>query len=389
MKKNTLYVVTAIDTEGLIDDPAKPDILNSWAKVDGLADRLFSEDFRFKVKDKEGNGIIMSWFILTLSGFLTNPFNRPMGYHKIYDHYINRYGKDMAQHGDGVYWHYHQPAKSGKANEWSADWIFTNEYDNILARLLIERKFFPSCFRAGGRIENDDTSGWLEEIIPFDYSCCSGNINWDNIESDGRALREVCDWSSAPADWSWYHPDKDNYQLAGDQKRYMFRCPDLASPVHTMTDKEIIMAFERTSAGQDTIISFFEHDRRNNAVDKLLDIYNRIEVIGDSYPNVIWRYANAQEAAVSVTGLPKLEQLSFDIDKRENNQILVSANQSILSRMPFVAVASADNSACYRSGLVVIGKNKWLTNPLPDDISQVGVAAVGISGEQGLNIYSV
>jgi len=389
MKEKVLYVVTAIDAEGPIDDPGKPDILSNWDRVDRLLDRLFARDFREAVRDSRGNGAVISWFILTLSGFKTNPFNRPMGYHLVYDHYVNKYADAMKAYDDGVYWHYHQPAESGVGNEWCTDWVHTSEYDNILARLLIERNYFPSCFRAGGRIENNDTSWWLEEIIPFDYSSCSGNINRDNVESDGHTLREVSDWSKAPADWSWYHPSSDDYQQSGQQRRFMFRCPDLASPVHTLGDDDIRSAFARTRRGEATLLSFFEHDRRDITCDRLLDVYRRIGAVGEQYPDITWCFANAQDAAMAVTGLRKGMAPSFDVERKEGNRLLISAGSPIFGRMPFVAVSSSDGSTCRRIGLVTAGRYKWLTDPLPAEISRVAVAAASPSGEIGTSVFNL
>ncbi len=389
MKEKVLYVVTAIDAEGPIDDPRKPDILNNWTRVDGLLDRLFAREFREAVRDTGGNRAVISWFILTLTGFKTNPFHRPMGYHLVYDHYLNRYADAMKAFNDGIYWHYHQPAESGVGNEWGTDWLHTSEYDNILARLLMERDYFPSCFRAGGRIENNDTSWWLEEIIPFDFTACSGNINWDNIESDGHTLREVSDWSKAPSDWSWYHPGHDDYQRSGQQRRFMFRCPDLASPVHTLADEDIKQAFTRVSQGKDTILAFFEHDRRDVTYDRLMDVYRRIGQIGGQYPGVSWRFANAQEAAMAVTGLKKGPAPLFKIEKKQDNRLLITSSRPIFGRAPFVAVSSADGSICRRAGLVTVGRYKWLTDPLPAEITRAGVTAAGTSGEVGSSLFNL
>ena len=90
MKKNNkgkVYIVCAMDTEGPIINKKKPDILNSWKKIKILIDALTSEKFRKKYKDSSGKGLIYSWFILTLTGFKTNPYKRPMSYHEVYDFY--------------------------------------------------------------------------------------------------------------------------------------------------------------------------------------------------------------------------------------------------------------------------------------------------------------
>ena len=223
---------------------------------------MTNDKFRKKFKDKNKNGIIYSWFILTLTGFKTNPFKRPMKYNLTYNFYKKNFYKNFLKYNDEIYWHYHQPAKSGIGNEWSRDWNASQEYINILNRLVADKGFFPSCFRAGGRIEDNDLSNWLENYIPFDYSNCSGKINWDRIESDGRKLREVADWSRAPKSWVGYHPNFLDYQKTGDQKRYIFRCMDLKSPVYNLKDSDIEQAFETAESGENAILSVFEHDRK-------------------------------------------------------------------------------------------------------------------------------
>ena len=63
----------------------------------------------------------------------------------------------------------------------------------------------------------------------------------------------------------------------------MFRCPDLASQVHTLKDDDIRQAFERASGGEATVLAFFEHDRRDVTFDRLADVYRLIGEIGKEY----------------------------------------------------------------------------------------------------------
>ena len=222
---------------------------------------------------------MFSWFILTLTGFKSNPFKRPMKYHHVFDFYKNNFGNIFKKNKDGVYWHYHQPALSGVGNEWSKDWTVSQEYFNILSRMVSERSYFPSCFRAGGRIEDNDLSNWLEEWIPFDFSNCSGKVNWQNKESDGKKLIDIVDWSKASQEWSGYNPSSKDYQKKGSQKRYVFRCPDLNSNVHKIDDYEIKKAFLHASKGKDACFSFFEHDRRMITADNIHNVLKRIKKI--------------------------------------------------------------------------------------------------------------
>ena len=67
--------------------------------------------------------------------------------------FIKNFYKNFLKYNDEIYWHYHQPAKSGIGNEWSRDWNASQEYINILNRLVADKGFFPSCFRAGGELK--------------------------------------------------------------------------------------------------------------------------------------------------------------------------------------------------------------------------------------------
>jgi hypothetical protein len=98
---------------------------------------------------------------------------------------------------------------------------------------------------------------------------------------------------------------------------------------------------------------------------------------------VKWHFANAQDAAIAVTGLTKGPVPSFNVLRRQDDRLLITASCSIFGHVPFVAVSDQDGSTCRRIGLVTVGRYKWLTDPLPSEISRVAVAAAGTSGEIG------
>ncbi|MBF0511541.1 MAG: hypothetical protein HQL13_04340 [Candidatus Omnitrophica bacterium] len=382
-----VFVVCAIDTEGPIDDARKPEILNSWDRVDALVERLKPKDFRMTTLDSQGRGLVYSWFILHLTGFKTNPFKRAMGYHAVFDHYLKQHGMNFQDNEDGIYWHYHHPAVSGIGNEWCRDWTHCTEYYNILSRLVIERNFFPACFRAGGRIEDDDLSNWIEQWIPFDFSNNSGQVNWDQIESDGKRLGDICDWSRASLSWRPYHPSADDYQALGDQKRWMFRCPDLDSPVHQLRDEDIRQAFREAQAGKDTVLAFFEHDRRDSVIDKIKNVCLRIKQISDEFREVPWFYTNAKEAAQKCLGLDVGTLPRFKVSVYGDNRILILGEEPIFGQAPFVCTRGQD--VFEQQPVSAIGQRKWLTGRLDLKLLQkLGVAASNPSGEAGVMVFS-
>ena len=361
-KKGEVSVVISIDTEGPIKNKKKPEIIDNWSKTKKLINLMTNDKFRMKFKDKGKNGIIYSWFILTLTGFKTNPYKRPMKYNLTYNFYKDNFLKNFLKYNDEIYWHYHQPAKSGIGNEWSRDWNASQEYLNILNRLIVDKKFFPSCFRAGGRIEDNDLSNWLENYIPFDYSNCSGKINWNRIESDGRKLREVADWSNATTSWVGYNPDKNNYQKIGNQKRYIFRCMDLKSPVYELKDSDIEQAFEAAEAGENAILSVFEHDRRFNTVDNIYDFCERLSKISKKYKKIKWFYRNAKNAALKQKNIKNDIAPKFELKILKENRIFISTNDDLFGKFPYVCIKQGKKY--FEINLMISGLNKWISSPV-------------------------
>ena len=390
LKKGKVYIVCAMDTEGPIINKKKPDILNSWNKIRKLVNTLTSKNFREKNLDSSGKGIVYSWFILTLTGFKTNPFQRPMDYHKVYDFYLKNFSKNFAKNKDDIYWHYHQPAPSRIGNEWSKDWTSSQEYFNILSRLLIERSYFPSCFRAGGRIEDNDLSHWLEQWIPFDYSCCSGDINWNRKESDGQKLKDVCDWSLSSKSWGGYNPSNENYQIKGKQNRYIFRCPDLNSPVHKLSNKEIRQAFEKARKGQNALLSFFDHDRRYNVIDNISDVCERIKKISKEFKDIKWYYKNAKDAANLQLNLKKINKPKFFLKVMDKNRLLIKVDKKIFGRTPFLC-QKIGNKEVNELSLNILGKQKWISPPLNNFNKKkiFAIAANNINGETSILHFKI
>jgi len=383
-----LYVVFAIDAEGPAFDPRQPEILSTWDAVDEFLARIFSPDFRTRVTDSEGGWLIISWFIMSWTGFTTNPVRRDFGYHKIYDHYMERWGARMREYRDGVYWHYHHPAPSGVGNEWGKDWSANQEYYNILNRLIIDRGYFPAVFRAGGTIETNESSAWLERWIPFDYSNRAGDLDWDRQEGP-HLLRELCDWSRAPADWSPYHPSPEDYQRPGNMKRVILRCPELLTNHHGLEEADIAMAFERAAAGQDTVLATFDHDYRDRAeifVERLLEPLARV---ARRYPTVHWQYASALKAAQSALGYPSLKGPEFAIHgDPDKKAFVITANCPLFGPRPYVVCQYSDSGEYIYEEVQPIAKRAWLLSV--DETKRarlIGIASSDTFGNVGVKLF--
>src|SRR5262252_1552997 len=99
-----VQLVVCMDTEGPAVDPNRRDILQDWDAVDGAMAKLFAPDFRNALPDTAGGGLQFGWFFLTWTGFRTNPMKRDLGYHRVRDHYLARWGASLRRFGDEECW---------------------------------------------------------------------------------------------------------------------------------------------------------------------------------------------------------------------------------------------------------------------------------------------
>ena len=153
MRKNTVYVVHTVDTEGPLYESLRANferieemmgykidvslenlrklqnkqldlggdeeqvyrILSSkrinthqsWDQIDLMLDNITSTEFRNKILDSYGGGWIFNWLCMTHVGITgTNPRRRDIGYHNIYDHYQEYFDK-KSDDRDLIQWHYH------------------------------------------------------------------------------------------------------------------------------------------------------------------------------------------------------------------------------------------------------------------------------------------
>jgi len=368
-KPSTVFVVFCMDTEGPCDDPNRPDLLASWPLVDRAMDRLFQDGFRRRRVDPCGGHLKIGWFFLTWTGFTTNPRNRDFGYHRVRDHYMERWGDRIAAYGDEHCWHYHHPAASGVGNEWGLDWSAPREYEAILSRQILERCWFPSCYRAGGTIMNPQSSRWIDAWFPIDYSN-RAPVPVDNL----------VDWTSGIAEWTLYHPDPEDFRRPGQGRRVMARTLDLDTSVHQLTDKEIDHAFERAASGQPAILACFDHDYRDIA-DRVDDYRARIQTASRKYPQVPWRYSAPVEAVRQFLDAPPARSLRLEAMQRDD-ALWVWSNQPLYQSVPWVAVrTSAGEVVHVQDGLLRVDSMHWRWHPPPD--LAWSEAAVGGSTELG------
>ena len=372
-KNGHVQLVICMDTEGPAVDPERGDILQDWAAVDRAMDKLFAPSFRSALRDTRGGGVRFGWFFLNWTGFTSNPMQRDLGYHKVRDHYLARWGNALEELGDEECWHYHQPGPSGAANEWGFDWTASREYDHVISRQILERGWFPVCYRAGGTIMSPTSSRWIDAWFPFDYS--------------NRAplkFEDTFDWSGGVDDWSIYHPDPEDFRLRGRGRRYMVRCMDLETRAYRITDAELRATFARAREGANAIVSVFEHDYRDIAK-RLGDFLERFGAIAREHPDVSWTYAAPVEAVNHYLGRPEAPRLQLDAGFHDG-VLHIAATEPLYQSVPWIAVRTAAGEVLHaEAGILRTAEGRWTWEPPADlEFLEVGVAGSTSAGRSAV-----
>lgn len=366
---------------GPVTDPKHSDLLNDWNSVNAAFKKACEDGYRFRYLDDAQQALKFSLFCVSWSGFKTNPVQRDFGWHTIFDNYQNLLQTHFPQWKDELYWMYNHPPASGVGNEWGLDWLHNTHYLNILNRMIIDRNHFPNCVEIP--TERNDSSHFLEQYIPFDFSNRnSAKNNLASINADGKTSGEVLGWQQSPTDWSHYHPHPDNYQLAGNMRRSIFRIVDIQSIVHCLEDSDIEAALTRAQSGQDTILCAYEHDFRDRyevIMQRMIEPTFRLR---KKFPEVNIFFETAASAARKVLGhLLEPAELNLQLHM-QNDELRLSSQQPIFGQ-PYACQYKSDVDQYLHIPLVQIGKTAWQFPKLID--LKDGVIGVGINDQHGFS----
>lgn len=372
-----------------------PRLLNynsSWTELDRMLANIMSDEFRNKYIDSYGNGWIYNWFIMDWIGFEINPRRRDIGWHNIYDHYNDIYIDDKEQH-DELHWHAHPMTTYREAHRAAMTYFNSPHIMESLARRLIDRGYFPSCFRPGFHTERPDSHWLLEQYIPFDFGnqavCFSENDKQQKDVNSGR----YGDWRRAKSDWSWYHPSHDDYQSEGHCNRVIFRCLNVGTRLRLINQDEVNVAFKRASEGEDIIVAFADHDWRDMSYD-VQDVYEMLQKASHMYPDVKWKNSGAFEAAKSVLRKSATPiDLEVKLVKNGDNSAVLKVFSEIetFGIQPYLAIKMTDGRYITENFDMDIPYHKWsFTFDLEtihfDDVDKIGVATNSKVGSGNLKV---
>ena len=367
-----VLVVHCVDTEGPLGGDARrlpdgsPEFFDNWDDILSSLAELTAPAFRNSRADCFGGPYRFSWFVMDFTGFRTNPKHRVAEYHDTWDRISS-----LPVEPDGLYWHYHVPPASGIGDEWSDTWLTSNECNTILARRLLERGSFPAAFRAGGTIEDEAASRWLEQVIPIDFS------NRVSERSTPGADLYHFNWCGAPQVWGSYHPALGDPMREGSLRRFVYRSIDLRSRYNELTQEHVDDCFRDVAErGRSCVLSFFSHDNR----DMRPETYHAVEMLqrAADRTDVAWRSCTAVDAHRRYHGLESSSP-SLTLESYEGGWT-IRADSAPFQRIPFAA-AMLPSGGFVRLFPRPVGPAEWILSLDRRDVERLGVAVTSVAGE--------
>lgn len=323
---------------------------DNWKKIELMNNKIFNEDFRFTDPDSSGNPWVFSWHCLDHVGYINNPRKRELGHHKIFDYYSETI-KNKKKYGDELFWHFHPMSMFRDAHRCATSYVNSFHLHEILCRKIIERNFFPSCFRAGFQAERPDSNLFLEQWIPFDITnmSCEDNQHLENT-IDFRNGRSG-DWRRATKNWEIYNPSHDDYQTKGNCRRYIGRALNVLNRIASINEFEIEKAFIQAEGGKPALVGFASHDFRDLSYE-VNYLRSMIKKVSLNYPNVKYYYKNTNTAFnkmitgkdINKSNSIKLN-LKFFKEKNDVPRIVVkTSNGETFGPQPFLAIEKIDGT---------------------------------------------
>lgn len=341
--KGTVFVVMGIDAESRqLSAYAYHQILNL---VDfdtlGSVGRVMREDFRNRYIDSYGGVVQFTWFASTHQAYAeSDQRDGTILFEK-----LKQYAKPMAAYGDMIGWQYfHADWESTDTSLEHGRWrqlttfygakylhgLDSAQAEQMVSRIILEHGIYPTVFRSGWSWESNELSAWLDDLVPFDFSNAAP-LKSVAGDSDATADGSVFDWSKAPADWSWYHPDREDYQLPDEMQRTIFRI----WPVRRQSDLGLGMAFAKANQGQHMLVCFYAPSYGD--LDKFCRVVHAgLELGTQEFPGVYYKYVSAFEAAKRMLQLTDMNAPKLTIF-RQNDFVVVTSDKPLIA-CPYGAV---------------------------------------------------
>lgn len=340
--RNGLLDLNGLEKEVMnLTDIHKMALNINWEILLNSLEIITKEDFRNELKDSKGNGWVYSWFCMDHVGFGgENPRKRDLGHHHIFDVYMKLINEQKK--GDIVQFHHHPVSHSGNAHECGTAFWGRSTLNDILARKVIDRSWFPTAFRPGFHTERPDSHWFLEQWIPFDY----GNQATKNedVKQLDVANGRFGDWRRAPLEWKPYHPAYDDYQKKGNCHRWITRCLNMCARVREITQEDVLEAFKLAREEGKAILAFTDHDYKNMKYD-IERMRSFIKTATEKYADVSFEYVDAITAMRKYCNMPlQILDMNCRIIQDDRVRLEVTTKGKIFGAQPYLALKTTDGT---------------------------------------------
>ncbi len=338
-----------INLKGFEDEIANlisPNLLNyndSWEKLNSMLADISTSEYRDQFLDSFGNGLVYSWFCVDHVGYESNPRNRELGFHKIFDRYVELKNSKKSS-SDGIHFHYHPMPFSRSAHHCATKYFGSSDtlYQS-LARKIIDRSWFPCAFRPGFNAIRPDSHWFLEQFIPFDFSN-QAHISDTDLAPDLSSGR-FGDWRRAQKNWQPYHPDHNDYQLQGNCKRLIMRCLNIGTRHRLLTQTDVDQAFLEAESKKPVVLSFTHHDFRDMRPD--IELVRKMLINAkEKFPKVRFKYSEARNAVREALAINYEPAIRLNLNIREN-KLFVDSSVPTFGPQPFLAIKTNNGEYLY------------------------------------------
>lgn len=363
----------------------------NWRMIDKMLDTCLSKEFRYKKKDDFGQGWIYSWHCLDHIGYKDNPRNKSLGYGKIFNYYKNKLLETNSKE-DEINWHFHPIAINNKSISCTSTYAYSyQKFYYILARRIIDDKWFPTVNRQGFNAMRQDSHSLLEQWIPFDFSNQYFEKQNDQIDINDHRFG---DWKRSSKSWRGYRPSIHDYQKIGNCKRIIFRCLNIGTRFNNLSEIHIKQAFKEASKTGSAILAFTNHDYRD-IIEDIVEIRDKIFKYKSKFPDVKIKFSGANYAAKKILKKKEVKnQIKIKLKIKNNILEIDILNEEIFGNQPFLALKLKNHKYLY-DNLDIIKPGKKYRYIFDDqtleikNISKIGVGTASINGNFAVKVLTL
>ncbi len=318
----------------------------SYTSPTGQAAQVFAESYRDAHRDSLGNPIKITWYMNCGSMYACGTDTGPL---LPFDLMVDYHGADVARCGDELAYHYHTWIWDGSAWVQAAEFTESqSDYEATVAHLILDRGFFPTCFRSGWN--------WMSNY-------------WENYLDKWTIYRFEGPGSNG---WIPYHPSPTNWRAAGSQLGW--ECAFGYTP--SLSQSVVNAAFANALAGADQVMTYYSHLKETDFPDKIDAAHALFVTAHAAYPTVDFEYLTGRECMLKWRKITEAPPPVISVSTSDSNGVrtaTISTNTDIYQKQPFIAIRKADGTYS-RIDAAPAGANCWTVSYSLSDTAGIAAA---------------